>query len=205
MSKILKAWERAYSQEFFDQLPQNWQRRSFLFGSAKTAAALSLAPLLAQLSACKRQETAQLDLKQHPWPTFAAVHEVLFPADGNGPSAHDILSTQYLQLLLQTPDFDAEERKFILEGVAWLDQYAQEQNKKAFLALNVPQRDAVLRAIAESSAGDRWLNALLIYVLEALLCDPVYGGNPQGIGWQWLQHQAGFPRPTQPYYLQAKL
>lgn len=205
MSHILKAWERAYSREFLEQLPQNWQRRSFLFGSAKTAAALSLAPLLAQLSACKRQETPKADLHQHPWPTFAAVQEVLFPADGNGPSAHDIQATQYLQLVIQTPDFDAEERKFILEGVAWLDQYAQEKNKAPFLTLNLQQRDGVLRAIAESSAGERWLNALLVYVLEALLCDPVYGGNPQGIGWQWLQHQPGFPRPTQPLHLQAKL
>lgn len=205
MSNILKAWERAYSPEFFEQLPQNWQRRSFLFGTAKAATALSLAPLLMQLSACKGQERPKAVLQQHPWPTFAAVQEVLFPADGNGPSAHDIQATQYLQLVLQTPGFDAEERKFILEGVAWLDQYAQEQHKKAFLTLNLAQRDAVLRAIADSSAGDRWLNALLNYVLEALLCDPVYGGNPQGIGWQWLQHQPGFPRPTQPYYLQEKL
>lgn len=202
MSHILKAWERAYSPEFYEQLPQNWQRRSFLFGSAKTATALALAPLL---SACKGQETPKVDVTQHPWPTFAAVQQVLFPADGNGPSAKDLQAAQYLQLVLQTPGFDAAERKFILEGVAWLDQYAQEQHKRAFLTLDDQQRDAVLRAIAGSEAGERWLNALLVYVLEALLCDPVYGGNPQGIGWQWLQHQPGFPRPTQPLHLQAKL
>jgi gluconate 2-dehydrogenase gamma chain len=69
----------------------------------------------------------------------------------------------------------------------------------------VSQRDEVLRAIASSTAGDRWLNVIMSYVLEALLSDPVYGGNPQGIGWQWLQHQPGFPRPTQPYYQQGKI
>jgi len=37
---------------------------------------------------------------------------------------------------------------------------------------------------------------LLTYLLEALLADPVYAGNPNGIGWKWLQHQPGFPRPT---------
>jgi gluconate 2-dehydrogenase gamma chain len=208
MSKTLQAWERAYSPEFYAQLPRNWERRGFLFGAGKAATAAALAPLLLQLGACKRQEAAQGgqdSLSQHPWPIFAAVHDILFPADGNGPSARDIQATQYLQLLLQTPDFDAQERKFMLEGVAWLDQYAQEQHKSAFLALTAPQRDAVLRAIAVSSAGDRWLNGLLNYVLEALLCDPVYGGNPQGVGWQWLQHQPGFPRPTQPYFQQAKL
>jgi len=38
---------------------------------------------------------------------------------------------------------------------------------------------------------------LLTYILEALLTDPVYGGNPNGIGWTWLQHQPGFPTPTE--------
>ncbi len=204
MSKTLQAWERASSPELLAQLPRNWERRSFLFGSAKTATALALSPMLLQLAACKKQETPSITINQHPWPIFAAVQEILFPADGNGPSARDILATHYLQLVVHTPDFDAAEREFILEGVTWLDQYAQEKHKNAFLSLNALQKDAVLRAIAQSSAGDRWLSALLNYLLEALLCDPVYGGNPQGIGWNWLQHQAGFPRPTQPYYQQAK-
>jgi gluconate 2-dehydrogenase gamma chain len=39
------------------------------------------------------------------------------------------------------------------------------------------------------------LSLLLYYIFEALLSDPVYGGNPGGIGWQWLEHQPGFPRP----------
>jgi len=37
---------------------------------------------------------------------------------------------------------------------------------------------------------------VLGYIFEALLVDPVYGGNPNGIGWKWLEHQPGLPRPT---------
>ena len=36
---------------------------------------------------------------------------------------------------------------------------------------------------------------ILTYLLQALLTDPVYGGNPNGVGWKWLHHQPGFPRP----------
>ena len=205
MSKILQAWEQAYSPAFYAQLPLNWQRRSFLAGAAKAATAIAIAPLLLQLSACQRQDLANTVLKQHPWPTFAAVQAILFPADGNGPSAKDIQATLYLHLVLQAPNFDQDERQFILDGVSWLDQYAQENDKAAFLSLNAQQQDAVLLKITQSNAGERWVSALLTYVLEALLSDPVYGGNPQGIGWKWLQHQPGFPRPTQPYYKQAKL
>lgn len=204
MSKILQAWEQAYSPAFYAQLPVNWQRRSFLAGAAKAATAIAVAPLLLQLSACQLDE-ANAALKQHPWPTFAAVQAILFPADGNGPSAKDIQATLYLYLVLQTPNFDKDERKFILDGVSWLEQYAQESHKTAFLSLKAEQQDAVLLKITQSNAGDRWVSALLTYVIEALLSDPVYGGNPQGIGWQWLQHSPGFPRPTQPYYKQVKL
>jgi gluconate 2-dehydrogenase gamma chain len=28
-----------------------------------------------------------------------------------------------------------------------------------------------------------------------MLAPPAYGGNPDGIGWQWLEHQGGFPLP----------
>ena len=52
-----------------------------------------------------------------------------------------------------------------------------------------------MRQIEQSRAGRNWLSLLLTYVLEALLADPVYGGNPDGIGWQWLEHQPGYPRP----------
>jgi gluconate 2-dehydrogenase gamma chain len=52
-----------------------------------------------------------------------------------------------------------------------------------------------LREIEQSRAGRNWLSLLLTYLLEALLADPVYGGNPDGIGWTWLEHQPGYPAP----------
>ena len=30
-----------------------------------------------------------------------------------------------------------------------------------------------------------------------MLAPPIYGGNPNGIGWQWLKHKPGFPLPEQ--------
>ena len=42
----------------------------------------------------------------------------------------------------------------------------------------------------------RWLSTLITYTLEALLSDPLYGGNTNGIGWKWLGHDPGNPRPS---------
>ncbi|MEE8342688.1 MAG: gluconate 2-dehydrogenase subunit 3 family protein, partial [Gammaproteobacteria bacterium] len=66
---------------------------------------------------------------------------------------------------------------------------------RPFTALNEQERETVLREIEQSRAGRNWLSTLLTYLLEALLADPVYGGNPNGIGWQWLEHQPGYPLP----------
>ena len=54
----------------------------------------------------------------------------------------------------------------------------------------------MLRRIAASPAGENWLSTLILYLMEALLTDPAYGGNPGGIGWRWLRHTPGYPRPT---------
>ena len=54
----------------------------------------------------------------------------------------------------------------------------------------------MLRHTAGYDGGENWLSTLLLYIFEALLTDPVYGGNPNGIGWKWLGHNPGLPRPT---------
>ncbi|MBI3562901.1 MAG: gluconate 2-dehydrogenase subunit 3 family protein [Gammaproteobacteria bacterium] len=194
--KSLDIWNRTYSRAFLDDLPHRWQRRAFLRATVKTATVIALAPLVSSLPGCSDQRSTSPPLSQAPWPTLAAVQEILLPHDAFGPGAADIRATPYLHALLQTSDFDPEERQFILDGAHRLDDICQEQHQRAFLMLDPALRDPLLRDLAESRVGDRWLGALLTYILEAMLGDPVYGGNPNGIGWRWLEHTPGFPRPS---------
>ena len=69
----------------------------------------------------------------------------------------------------------------------------------SFIELNQAQREAMLRRIETNPVGRYWLSLMIYYLLEALLADPVYGGNIDTVGWQWLQHAPGFPRPDGPY------
>jgi len=73
------------------------------------------------------------------------------------------------------------------------NQIAELQQKENVITSQ--QREDVLRQIEQSQAGRNWLSLLLTYLPEALLADPVYGGNPDGIGWTWLEHQPGYPTP----------
>lgn len=134
-------------------------------------------------------------LRRDPWKTLAAVQEHLFPASDEAPGASDIRAIVYLRNAIENPAADAEDREFIVNGVGWLNDLARESLALPFTLLSEQERETILRRIEQSRAGRNWLSLLLTYLLEALLADPVYGGNPDGIGWQWLQHQPGYPAP----------
>lgn len=134
-------------------------------------------------------------VRKDPWLTLAAVQEQMFPAGNDVPGATDIQAIVYLRNTLENPAADGEDREFIFKGVGWLNDLTQETSGKPFIGLDEAQRETMLRQIEQSEAGQNWLSLLLTYLFEALLADPVYGGNPDGIGWKWLGHQPGFPRP----------
>ncbi len=134
-------------------------------------------------------------LKADPWRTLAEVQEHLLPPAQDAPGASDIHAVVYLHNTLENPDADGDDREFIVNGVGWLNDLAQKRHRQPFIKLDTAQREALLRQIEQSRAGNNWLSLLLSYLLEALLADPVYGGNPNGIGWKWLAHQPGFPTP----------
>ena len=58
------------------------------------------------------------------------------------------------------------------------------------------EKEELIRTISKEPAIKFWLSKHLTLIFEALLCDPIYGGNPDEIGWSWLRHNPGEPRPT---------
>lgn len=128
--------------------------------------------------------------------TLDQVQILLFPDDGDGPSARDINALDYLQWALTDRDNAADgDDEFILKGIGWLDDLSKQSHGDSFIKLDEPKQQKVLQRISQSSAGENWLSLLIYYLIEALVFDPFYGGNTNQIGWQWLQHQPGFPRP----------
>ena len=158
-------------------------RREFLIASAGGLAALFAA-------------TGSLAIGADPWPVLAAVQEHLFPTEPGAPGAREIRALAYLRGVLADPGAEPETQRFLLMGVDWLEDLSRQRQKASFIYLDPIRRERVLREVAASEKGENWLSTLLLYICEALLSDPVYGGNPDGIGWAWLEHQPGFPRPT---------
>ena len=184
-------------------------RRKFI----KSAVAISL---LASISACKPSVDASKTLKPKikstiptvkiPKQTFNADQKLdldaifmrLFPEDGDGPSANDINITTYLEwAMTDEVNINDGDPEFIIKGLGWLNQLAQDELGKRFRDISENKQDELITQTINSEAGRNWVSILLYYVVEAVTLDPFYGGNTNQIAWQWLEHQGGFPHPIQ--------
>ncbi len=119
----------------------------------------------------------------------------MLPSEPGSPGAREVNAIGYLRLVLNHPSVEAHDRDLLLEGVVGLDSLSQGRFAKRFTALADPEREVILRDFEKSAIGAHWLGEMLDFLLEALLGDPIYGGNPNGIAWAWLGITPGFPRP----------
>jgi gluconate 2-dehydrogenase gamma chain len=172
-------------------------RRTFLLrGGAALVTATALAELPYAVRAELTRETSFVLLSAQQRRALGAVQEHLFPKDSDCPGAADINAAAYLETAITAPGIDPDTRNTIVNGIGRLQAASRERFDMQFIDLNDGQREQQLRYLADKTRwGRAWLSLLLYYIFEALLSDPVYGGNPDEIGWRWLQHQPGFPQP----------
>jgi len=168
--------------------------RRKLLKSALGAASLAALPTFAV--SVKHQQLLELK-KRDPWLTLDATLSHLLPKStaSNDISAQGIHALEYLVQVMTVQPTKQDEKDFILKGVGWLNSYANSEYRQVFVALTFEEKELLLREVSHSNAGRNWLSTLIDYIFEAMLSPPAYGGNPQGVGWQWLEHQAGFPLP----------
>ncbi len=172
-------------------------RRTFLIrGGAAVATAAALAGLPYALRKDLTKETSFVLFSDPQQRTVAAVQEHLFPSGPDSPGANDINATAYLEWAITAPETNPDTRNTIVNGVGRLQDASLERFNVPFNDASFGQREPLLRYLADETRwGRAWVSLLLYYLFEALLSDPVYGGNPEKIGWRWLDHQPGFPRP----------
>lgn len=193
---ILLSWEKSVSTDWIKKQKIKLSRRTFLVQTMGVIGAIAI-PNVAYSQVTPNNKSEKI------WLTLSEVQEHLFPRIKEighkdfSPSAKDINAIGYLQAMLDAPDADNDEVKFIFKGVAWLDQLSNTMLKASFVRLNTIEREQVLQKISASETGETWLSTLLRYIFEALLTDPIYGGNTNSMGWKWLEHQPGFPRPPE--------
>ena len=172
-------------------------RRTFLLrGGAALATAAALAGLPYALREELTRETSFVLFSMQQRQALQAVQEHLFPSDADSPGAADVSAGAYLETAITAPGIDPDTRNTVVNGLGRLQDASRERFEMLFNDLDLEQREQLLRYLADNTRwGRAWLSLLLYYIFEALLSDPAYGGNPGEIGWRWLDHQPGFPRP----------
>jgi len=129
-----------------------------------------------------------------PFKIIEAVQEVLFPKGLQAPAASEFGAINYLAVVSSDRSFVKNDLKLLKEGAKKLIE--QEPH---FLRMTPQEQDQALRHFTQSKLGQNWTSLLLYYTLEALLSDPIYGGNRDQKGWQWLHHHTGKPQPQKPF------
>ena len=134
------------------------------------------------------------DIDENIWMTIQEVQNILLPKTSKMPSAKEFGSVSYLKQNIDHQTFDKDDLELILHGA----QVFKDTFPEFFTAMKKDKLKVVQEA-NESDFGNSWLNILVYYGIEAMLSDPIYGGNKFQSGWMGVKHKAGIPRPKRKY------
>ncbi len=128
------------------------------------------------------------------WQIIEVTLNHLFPKTNQYFGSSKLNFINFFKLISNDKYFDKEDLKLLLNGAKKL--YKLNNN---YLDLSKERKEILLRKFEQSSIGQSWLSILIYYGLEAMLSDPIYGGNKNTNGWQALNHNPGVPRPKIKY------
>jgi len=182
--------------------------------------AMSVTPMIA-LGACRRGRPAQVrscseerrsgpkirvfDPQQRA--SLQAACARLIPTDDEA-GATEAGVVDYIDAQLALPHFKVFYKMF-LAGLRQMDLLARKRGASSFRECPPEGQDQVLRQLEQGVPlgrrrnSKRFFHVLLAFTLEGFLGDPVYGGNKNEVGWQFIGFQPRPPRPRCPYRSEA--
>lgn len=150
------------------------------------------------LTACE-EKLDQLSVENDVFSTrqnksLLSVLNILFPDDGNGPSIKDLNTFHHILWSLKDPHSDGYAKKIIIAGLLQLEELVLNDFNKPFYQLNTASQEIVIEKITKTDWGERTCSMLLSFIFESIAIDEAYQVNTNQVGWNWLNHQAGFPK-----------
>lgn len=132
----------------------------------------------------------QIDILQN-------VLKFLWPDDNFGPTLESIKAYEFFLWVLSDKNVDPEENQYLINGLNWVDETSVEDHNTHFDKLTGKQKYRLLKNVLNLDWGESWFSKVLTILFEAMFADPIYGSNPEGIVWNWLDHNPGQPRPIE--------
>jgi gluconate 2-dehydrogenase gamma chain len=123
------------------------------------------------------------------------VLNIIFPKTSNMPSAKEFGALEYLVRNISHKTFDDDDKILIIDGAKNFQESFPE-----FLTLNNKEKkELIFSIIKRNEYAKSWVSKLSYYGIEAMLSDPIYGGNNNQIAWNSINHNVGYPRPKKTY------
>jgi len=185
--------------EIIDDYKWEMSRKSFL----RSLFVLGAASQVPFLSGCETESQEDRTFNASPLSeeqllVLQSVQLILFPKEGSGPSALEVNADKWVVYVLNDDREPQREKDFIINHLDGFIQFSFDNFQKPFHQLTSIQKEDLLSSFfEEDKAQKRWGSRLITLVFEALLLDPIYGVNPNEMGWNWLGHNPGVPRPTE--------
>lgn len=175
---------------------EKWEtnRRSFL----RAALVAGAASQIAWFTSCSSQlEEANDHLSAEESTILKGILNVLWPDDGNGPGIEELNTFGYLMWVLGDAYTLQEDKDYFKEGLQWSDDKAMEIHGEHFYDLDQKQQQTLVDQFVGMDWGENWCSVMVTYIMESVVLDPIYGGNKDEAGWNWLEHVPGNPRPSE--------
>ena len=179
----------------------NWQqsRRSWV----KTMLLGGIAIQLPWLQSCDSAQEVASDrpllngqdiFKPLEMENIHSLHNIIIPKDDNGPSAADVESANYFAWML-AQSFQSESNKtYFIDNWIKISDLCIETYQTEIKDLTPNQQQGFMLTLTESGWTRSYISKMTSIIFEAMLFDPIYGFNPNGIGWDWLEVTPGQPR-----------
>lgn len=197
MDEIKRIKKREIPDTFKDLELWQTNRRTFLRGALLAGAMTQIGTFTSCTSPAELIEGNDI-LTSNQATILSDILMIFFPNDGNGPDAKDINAFGYIMWVLDDSlNRKSEDNEYIIEGLDWADETSREVYFKPFVELEQREKEALVDLFTRLDWGENWSSMMITLLFEALLLDPLYGGNTDEAGWKWLNHTAGMPRPTE--------
>jgi gluconate 2-dehydrogenase gamma chain len=191
-----------------EQPNESWEqsRRTFIHNALISSLALSFFSFPSCILADQKWDGKGI-FTAHEMNTLFHLQLAILPADGNGPSSEEIRALDYFMWYLTEANTTASDIDYLVNGLKTIVLSINKLASKTATIEHISQEDwkKIIPQLCSTYAHKDWLSKLTTLIFEALLLDPVYGVNVNEIGWEWLEHQPGIPRPTEenkyPIYL----
>lgn len=196
MKRYYEIAEKPSSEEYKWTLNRRrWLQMALLGGIALSS------PWITSCETSNEQDEPNLDgagiFTHEEMKNIYALQNFLLPEEGHGPSAAAMNAHQYFIWSLNDQNLPNPDKEYFINKTLQFIELCKDQKNKPFhLLQEIEKENFILKNITEGWF-ESYLSRMITVIFEATLLDPIYGGNINEMGWEWLEHIPGSPRPDE--------